>query len=394
MPRTYLAKVKGTPDEATLDKLRGGVRLEDGMATPVSVDVLEKAERNTWLQLVVAEGRPHLIKRLCAAVGSPVVRLYRPSYAGVTVEGLRPGEKRPLTQAEVRLLQDVSDGKVSPDERALKLPPRRHGRTAPGFEADVDADDEDFSEEAPPAPAQAARTERPERGASKAERPARAAGRPERKELGPRGDGGARPAFRSATGGRAERRTWTPREDAQEETREARPERREWAPRGGGEERGARGGRPARGSFGTAERGAERRGPPRGERPERREWAPRGGGEERGARGERKPAFAGGSAERRVPSRGPRPERREWAPRGEERGESKPAFAGGSAERRVPARSPRPERREWAPREERGERGARPERREWAPRGCGGCSSRAQAVLRWGRRRAARSASG
>ncbi|PTL85791.1 pseudouridine synthase [Vitiosangium sp. GDMCC 1.1324] len=436
VPRTYLAKVKGSPDAATLDKLRGGVRLEDGMATPVSVDVFEQAERNTWLKLVVAEGRPHLIKRLCAAVGYPVVRLYRPSYAGITVESLRPGELRPLTPNQVRQLQEVADGKATPAERALKLPPRRHGRSAPGFAADVDEDD--FGEEAPapvrarPAgkPARGARTERPER---KAERPARAAGRPERKEFAPRGEGGSRPAFRGATGGRAERRTWTPREDEQEELqserpereeraprgeergeRGARPERREWAPRGEGRG-GERGARPERKSFGagpSAERRVPARGPrperkewaPRGEergergaRPERREWAPRGEGRggERGARPERKSFGAGPSAERRVPARGPRPERKEWAPRGEERGarperkewaprgegrggergarpERKPFGASPSAERRVPARGPRPERKEWAPRgEERGERGARPERREWAPRGEG-----------------------
>jgi 23S rRNA pseudouridine2605 synthase len=353
VPRTYLAKVKGTPDAATLDKLRGGVRLEDGMATPLSVDVFEQAERNTWLKLVVAEGRPHLIKRLCAAVGYPVVRLYRPSYAGITVEGLRPGELRPLSAHQVRQLQEVADGKATPAEKDLKLPPRRHGRSAPGFEGD--GEDEDFVEVAPAPtrsratgkPARASRTdtrtERPTRGAAKTERPARA-GRPERKEWAPRGEGGSRPAFRSAAGGRAERRTWTPREEREEGS--DRPERREWAPRG--EERG--------------ERSA---------RPERREWAPRGEGA-RPERRERRPFASEGSAERRAPARaGGRPERKEWAPRGEgARSESRERtpFTSPSAERRVSVSTGRAERREWAPRgEERGERSARP-----GPRGAGG----------------------
>ncbi|MFP2963266.1 pseudouridine synthase, partial [Myxococcus sp. 1LA] len=163
VPRTYLAKVKGAPDAATLDKLRGGVRLEDGMATPVSVGVFEAAERNTWLKIVVAEGRPHLIKRLCAAVGHPVVRLFRPSYAGVGVEGLRPGELRPLKTSEVELLHAVSDGKAAPPTGELKLPPRRHGRAAPGFDSDDEAElsmDDDAPVAAKPArkaPARAAK---------------------------------------------------------------------------------------------------------------------------------------------------------------------------------------------------------------------------------------------
>mgnify|MGYP000918740347 CR=1 FL=1 len=89
VPRVYLAKVKGVPDQATLAKLRSGVMLEDGMARPDSVEVQSLAERNTWLKLVLSEGRPHLVKRLCAAIGHPVVRLYRPSYGGVSAEGLK-----------------------------------------------------------------------------------------------------------------------------------------------------------------------------------------------------------------------------------------------------------------------------------------------------------------
>ena len=50
MPRTYLAKVKGAPTDETLDKLREGVRLEDGIGHARSgASVFEQAERNTWL---------------------------------------------------------------------------------------------------------------------------------------------------------------------------------------------------------------------------------------------------------------------------------------------------------------------------------------------------------
>ncbi|WNG17672.1 pseudouridine synthase [Cystobacter fuscus] len=350
VPRTYLAKVKGSPDAATLDKLRGGVRLEDGMATPLSVDVFERAERNTWLKLVVAEGRPHLIKRLCAAVGCPVVRLYRPSYAGVSVDTLRPGELRPLSDAQVRQLQEVADGKATPADKEPKLPPRRHGRSAPGFEGDADDDDE-VSEEAPP-------PRREER------KPARApAGRPERREAGPRGEGGSRPAFRSAAGGRAERNTWTPREDEQEEASEERSERPARKSFGAGAGRGER---PERRSFGaSAERGERPARKPfgagagRGERPERRSF---GADAERGERPARKPFGAGAG-------RGERPERRSFgadAERGE-RPARKP-FGAGAERGERPARKPfgagagrgeRPERRSFGADAERGERPAR-----------------------------------
>jgi 23S rRNA pseudouridine2605 synthase len=393
VPRTYLAKVKGTPDAATLDKLRGGVRLEDGMATPLSVGVFEQAERNTWLKIVVAEGRPHLIKRLCAAVGHPVVRLYRPDYAGVVVSGLRPGELRPLTSAEVRLLQDVAEGRTAPPESSLGLPPRRHGRSAPGF-AGADEDEElevegarpEPAAQAPRAPAAArksaaerperkapskARTEggtglarfgRPRAGAEAGERPPRKewkssasgerAGRPERKEWKPRGEGAERP----------ERKAWAPRGEGAE-----RPERNAWSRRGEGAERPERKAWKPRGEG--AERPKRKEWKPRGEgagRPERREWKPRGEGGDRPERKAWAPRGEGaGRPERKAWSpRGEgteRPERREWKPRGEGAGRpERKAWSprGEGAER--------PERKEWKPR---GEGAGRPERREWKPRG-------------------------
>ena len=426
VPRTYLSKVKGEPDVATLDKLRGGVRLEDGMATPLHVSVFEQAERNTWLKIVVAEGRPHLIKRLCAAVGHPVVRLFRPDYAGIVVSGLRPGELRPLTSAEVRLLQDVSEGKMAPPESALGLPPRRHGRTAPGF-AGADEDD-DFEVESerpepaakPPRAAQAAArkmAENPERktagrarteggsGLAKFGRTPRGSGE-ERKSFGARGEGSERPerksfGARGAGGERPERKSWSPRGEGGE-----RPERKSFGARGAGGERperkpfgarGAGGERPERKPFGA--RGAG------GERPERKTWSPRGEGADRP---ERKPFGARGAGGERPERRewkprgegGDRPERKAWSPRGEgserparkpfgARGESgdrparKPFGAGGDRPARKPfgagsdrpARKPfgaggdRPERREWKPR---GEGAGRPERKPFGARGEGG----------------------
>lgn len=128
VPRTYLAKVKGVPDEATLGKLRAGVRLEDGIAKPERVHMERETERNSWLHLVVHEGRPHLVKRLCAAVGHPVVRLFRPQYGGVGVEGLRPGQYRPLDAPEIEMLRKAGPGAPA-DDRPLRMPARRHRAT-------------------------------------------------------------------------------------------------------------------------------------------------------------------------------------------------------------------------------------------------------------------------
>ena len=169
VPRVYLAKVKGEPDEASLQKLVDGVRLEDGMAHAVQAKIFEKAERNTWVKIVVTEGRQHLVKRLCAAIGHPVVRLYRPAHAGLPVHGLRPGELRALSNDEIRRVKAAADGDQQP-EPALYLPARRHGHAAPGFEPEEPVEPRRPNHEPPPAreprarPAPVAKVEEQPRG--------------------------------------------------------------------------------------------------------------------------------------------------------------------------------------------------------------------------------------
>lgn len=204
--RTYLAKVKGFVPPAVIEKLREGVRLEDGMAKPVTAELVSRAIRNTWIRLVLTEGRPHLVKRLCEAVGHPVQRLYRSDYAGVSVDGMMAGELRELTSIELRALQS-GQGK----DRGSGLPPRRDARrggirgarTSPAPKADT-------AEPATTIPAPE-RTERPARPLpsparpSLQRRPSPQSGtrptRPSRPSSTRAGVGGSRPSPRSATAG-------------------------------------------------------------------------------------------------------------------------------------------------------------------------------------------------
>lgn len=98
--KTYVAKVEGDPDEAALQQLRDGVDLEDGRSAPARARRLGRGR----IELVLHEGRTHQVKRMCAAVGHPVVRLHRSRYAGLAVDDLEPGAWRELTSEEVAAL--------------------------------------------------------------------------------------------------------------------------------------------------------------------------------------------------------------------------------------------------------------------------------------------------
>src|SRR5438128_9879378 len=131
--RTYLAKVHGVPKEEQIEKLLKGVRLEDGRARALEAELHSRTPKNTWVRVVVAEGRQHMVKRLMEAVGAPVQKLFRADYGGIGVAGMAPGEVRELTKAEVQYLRGTAGKKIEPDERSrrVSLPARRHGHGPP-----------------------------------------------------------------------------------------------------------------------------------------------------------------------------------------------------------------------------------------------------------------------
>ncbi len=135
--RTYLAKVGGHVLGPAADKLIGrlleGVRLEDGRAKALEASLHSKTPKNTWIRVVVAEGRQHLVKRLMEAAGAPVIKLFRADYGGIDVQGLLPGELRELTRGEVDMLRAQAGKKAEAGEkpRNISLPARRHGHGPP-----------------------------------------------------------------------------------------------------------------------------------------------------------------------------------------------------------------------------------------------------------------------
>jgi pseudouridine synthase len=102
--KVYEVEVEGEPDDTALRQLAEGVELEDGMTAPATVRCLAPSR----LELTLHEGRNRQVKRMLAAVGHPVRRLHRSRYAGLTVEGLEPGQWRELEPSEVKQLNASS----------------------------------------------------------------------------------------------------------------------------------------------------------------------------------------------------------------------------------------------------------------------------------------------
>ena len=107
VPKTYEALVEGIPDAQDLSRLAKGVKLEDGWTSPAEVKLLWARRGKALLELTLREGRKREVRRMCKAVGHPVIRLRRTKMAFLTLKGLKPGEYRELTKEEVERLYEV-----------------------------------------------------------------------------------------------------------------------------------------------------------------------------------------------------------------------------------------------------------------------------------------------
>lgn len=103
--KTYQAWVKGQISQEALQSLRQGVTLGEGMTAPAEASLLKNRKNASLVQLTIHEGRKHQVKQMFDAVGFPVEKLRRIAFADIKATGLRSGEWRRLTSAEVDILR-------------------------------------------------------------------------------------------------------------------------------------------------------------------------------------------------------------------------------------------------------------------------------------------------
>jgi 23S rRNA pseudouridine2605 synthase len=130
--RVYVALVPGPVRKRQLATLREGVQLEDGLAKPKRIRVLEEERSKALLEIVMTEGRKREIRRMLGHVGFTVERLARVSYGGVELGDLRQGRWRFLSQQEIGLLHAaVAAGpRPRPTSRRSGQPPGKQYRGA------------------------------------------------------------------------------------------------------------------------------------------------------------------------------------------------------------------------------------------------------------------------
>jgi len=109
--KVYWAQVEGAPSDAQLQPLREGVELNDGLTKPAKARLLDEPTQlwprtppirqrkhipASWIELTISEGRNRQVRRMCAAIKFPVLRLIRYRIGSWTLDGIEPGTFREI----------------------------------------------------------------------------------------------------------------------------------------------------------------------------------------------------------------------------------------------------------------------------------------------------------
>jgi 23S rRNA pseudouridine2605 synthase len=111
IPKTYRVKISGFLADKDIVKLQNGIKLEDGKTAPAKVKRIRKSDVNSWVEIVIHEGRKRQIRRMMERVGHDVLKLKRTRIASLELGNLHKGKFRYLTPDEIKRLKEATKSK-------------------------------------------------------------------------------------------------------------------------------------------------------------------------------------------------------------------------------------------------------------------------------------------
>ena len=99
--KVYIATIRGTPTDAELRRFREGIKIDGRKTAPAEIEISRRSSTETTVKITIHEGRNRQVRKMCDAIGHPVVTLKRVAIGGVKLGDLPAGKWRYLSDSEV-----------------------------------------------------------------------------------------------------------------------------------------------------------------------------------------------------------------------------------------------------------------------------------------------------
>ncbi|SNR88505.1 ribosomal large subunit pseudouridine synthase B [Anaerovirgula multivorans] len=105
--KTYIAKVEGIMTDKEMQMIRNGIPIEDYVTLPAKIELLKKDRKHSIVEIIIREGRNRQVRKMCDAVGHPVMALKRIAMGNISLGEVPIGKWRYLTENEIKYLKEL-----------------------------------------------------------------------------------------------------------------------------------------------------------------------------------------------------------------------------------------------------------------------------------------------
>lgn len=105
--KTYIAKLKGIPNEDELETFRNGIEIDGYITAKAYISILKKSRNSSLVKIKIHEGKNRQIRRMCERIGHPVIKLKRVAIGEIKLGDLKTGEWRYLSKNEIKYLKSI-----------------------------------------------------------------------------------------------------------------------------------------------------------------------------------------------------------------------------------------------------------------------------------------------
>lgn len=105
--KTYIALVKGIPNDSEIERFKKGLKIDDYTTSPAYIEIVKENKNTSTLKIKIHEGRNRQVRKMCSAIGHDVISLKRVSIGKINLRDLEIGKWRFLTDKEVNYLKNI-----------------------------------------------------------------------------------------------------------------------------------------------------------------------------------------------------------------------------------------------------------------------------------------------